>query len=151
TVSSPTSFFRASKRNKKDIPAFLKEVPETSFDTIVAMENVNIRYGDKVVLKDISWTVKLGEKCLFQGPNGSGKSTLLSLINADHHQAYGPNLQLVGQTRGAGESIWAIKQKIGMLSPEMHGYFDTNATVCHTIASRFCDRNGWFIDGKIHE
>lgn len=151
TVSSPTSFFRDSKRNKKDIPAFLKEVPETSFDTIVEMENVNIRYGDKVVLKDISWTIKVGEKWLLQGPNGSGKSTLLSLINGDHPQAYGLNLKLFGQPRGSGESIWDIKQKIGMISPEMHWYFDTNATVWHTIASGFYDSNGWFIDVKFHE
>jgi molybdate transport system ATP-binding protein len=88
---------------------------------------------------------------LLQGPNGSGKSTLLSLINGDHPQSYGLDISLFGKKRGSGESIWDIKQKIGMISPEMHWYFDQNATVWHTLASGFYDSIGWFIDVKFHE
>ena len=150
-VNSPAAFAKDKKRQKKELPAFLREIPETNYETVAEMNNINIRYGEKVVLKDVSWKVNVGEKWLLQGPNGSGKSTLLSLINGDHPQAYGHDLSLFGNKRGSGESIWDIKQKIGIISPEMHWYFDQNATVWHTIASGFYDSIGWFIDVKYQE
>ena len=38
-----------------------------------------------------------------------------------------------------------------MISPEMHWYFDQQATVWHTLASGFYDSIGWFIDVKFQE
>ncbi|WP_159633249.1 ATP-binding cassette domain-containing protein [Sphingobacterium composti Ten et al. 2007 non Yoo et al. 2007] len=150
-ADSPDDFAKDKKRQKKELPAFLREIPETNYETVAEMNNINIRYGEKVVLRDVSWKVNVGEKWLLQGSNGSGKSTLLSLINGDHPQAYGHDLSLFGNKRGSGESIWDIKQKIGIISPEMHWYFDQNATVWHTIASGFYDSIGWFIDVKFNE
>src|SRR5690606_14074226 len=103
-VDSPKDFAKDKKRSKKALPAFLKETPATTYDTVAELNNICIRYGDKVVLKDVSWTVKVGEKWLLQGPNGSGKSTLLSIINGDHPQAYGHDITLFGNKRGSGES-----------------------------------------------
>lgn len=145
-VPGPESFSRNRKRMKKALPTFLRIRPNLDSDIIVRIRDVSVRYGDRVVLDGISWDVKAGEKWILQGPNGSGKSTLLSLINADHPQAYGHDITLFGNPRGSGESIWDIKEKIGMISPEMHWYFDQHATVWHTIASGFYDSNGWFID-----
>lgn len=150
-VKSSNDFTRDQKRYKKQLPDFLKTIPDTSFETIADLKNIIVKYGDKVVLNDVSWKINVGEKWLLQGPNGSGKSTLLSLINGDHPQAYGHDITLFGNKRGSGESIWDIKQKIGIISPEMHWYFDQNATVWHTIASGFYDSIGWFIDVKFSE
>lgn len=150
-VGSPAEFSNHAAREPKTLPSFLQEIPNTTYDTILKFNNIHIRYGEKTVLKDVSWEVKVGEKWLLQGPNGSGKSTLLSLVNGDHPQAYGLDIILFGQQRGSGESIWEIKQKIGLISPEMHWYFDQNATVWHTIASGFYDSIGWFIDVKFQE
>jgi molybdate transport system ATP-binding protein len=108
------------------------------------MKNVNIRYGEKEVLKNVNWEVKAGEKWLLQGHNGSGKSTLLSLINGDHPQAYANDIHLFGHKRGSGESIWDIKKRIGLISPEFHWYFDHSATVWESIASGFYDSVGLF-------
>ncbi|GGH07145.1 ATP-binding cassette domain-containing protein [Sphingobacterium alkalisoli] len=150
-VTGPLAFVRESVRQPRALPTFLKEVPHTPYDTIVRLSGVHIRYGEKNVLKNVSWEVKVGEKWVLQGPNGSGKSTLLSLINGDHPQSYGMDILLFGNKRGSGESIWDIKHKIGIISPEMHWYFDQNATVWHTIASGFYDSIGWFIDVKFQE
>lgn len=111
---------------------------------IIKMIDVNIRYGDKQVLKNINWEVKAGEKWLLQGHNGSGKSTLLSLISGDHPQAYANNFYLFGNKRGSGESIWEIKERIGLISPELHWYFDSSATVWQSIASGFYDSSGLY-------
>ena len=128
----------------REIPSFLKESPVYSSDDIVKMVNVNISYGEKQVLKNINWEVKAGEKWLLQGHNGSGKSTLLSLVNGDHPQSYANELYLFGNRRGSGESIWDIKQHIGLISPEFHWYFDPTATVWQSIASGFYDTVGLF-------
>ncbi|WP_343523212.1 ATP-binding cassette domain-containing protein [Pedobacter sp.] len=127
-----------------EIPDFLKESPVYSSYDIVKMVNVNISYGEKQVLKNINWEVKAGEKWLLQGHNGSGKSTLLSLVNGDHPQSYANELYLFGNRRGSGESIWDIKQHIGLISPEFHWYFDPTATVWQSIASGFYDTVGLF-------
>jgi molybdate transport system ATP-binding protein len=128
----------------KEIPSFLKEAPVYTSSQIAKMVDVNISYGDKQVLKNINWEVKAGEKWLLQGHNGSGKSTLLSLINGDHPQSYANELYLFGNKRGSGESIWDIKQHIGLISPEFHWYFDATATVWQSIASGFYDTVGLF-------
>ncbi|NTE00822.1 ATP-binding cassette domain-containing protein [Agrobacterium tumefaciens] len=133
-----------AEKHFKEIPDFLKESPIYSSQNIVKMVDVNISYGEKQVLKNINWEVKAGEKWLLQGHNGSGKSTLLSLVNGDHPQSYANELYLFGNRRGSGESIWDIKQHIGLISPEFHWYFDANATVWQSIASGFYDTVGLF-------
>lgn len=127
-----------------NVPHFLSVVPTYSSSQIAKMVNVNINYGEKQVLKNINWEVKAGEKWLLQGHNGSGKSTLLSLINGDHPQSYANELYLFGNRRGSGESIWDIKQHIGLISPEFHWYFDGSSTVWESIASGFYDTVGLF-------
>ncbi|MFD1771956.1 ATP-binding cassette domain-containing protein [Sphingobacterium suaedae] len=139
------------KRTRKPLPYFLQQAPAVNHETLVELRNVSVRYGEKVVLKHINWRVNAGEKWLLQGPNGSGKSTLLSLLNGDHPQAYASDIWLFGQKRGSGESIWDIKEKIGIISPELHWYFDKNATVWHAIASGFYDSIGWFLQVKYEE
>jgi len=131
-------------RTQQTLPAFLREAPVSSSDTMVHMENIHVRYGDKVVLDGINWTVRAGEKWLLQGHNGSGKSTLLSLITGDHPQAYANHISLFGQPRGSGESIWEIKERVGIISPELHWYFDKTARVWQAVASGFYDSIGLF-------
>lgn len=150
-VDSFDEIHQDENRKQKELPSFLQRLPESNFNSIADLKDIVIRYGDKVVLNKVTWKVDVGEKWLLQGPNGSGKSTLLSLINGDHPQSYGLDIELFGKKRGSGESIWDIKQKIGMISPEMHWYFDQNATVWHTLASGFYDSIGWFIDVKFQE
>jgi len=130
----------------KTVPAFLNEAPVSSSESIIRMIDVNISYGEKQVLKNINWEVQAGEKWLLQGHNGSGKSTLLSLITCDHPQAYANNFYLFGNKRGSGESIWDIKQRMGLISPELHWYFDPTATVQQSVISGFFDSSGLYCD-----
>ena len=136
----------AEEEITRPVPGFLNEAPLSAADSVIKMIDVNISYGEKQVLKNINWEVKPGEKWLLQGHNGSGKSTLLSLITGDHPQAYANNFYLFGNKRGSGESIWDIKKRMGLISPELHWYFDPSATVKHSIISGFFDSSGLFTE-----
>jgi molybdate transport system ATP-binding protein len=114
------------------------------FNSIIDMEEVSVRYGDKLILDRINWRVLPGECWLLTGPNGAGKSTLLSLVNGDNPQAYANKIHLFGQRRGSGESIWDIKKKTGFLSPELHVYFNESSTGFETVASGLFDTIGLF-------
>ncbi|WP_431046174.1 TlrC/CarA/OleB/SrmB family ABC-F type ribosomal protection protein [Streptomyces sp. P1-3] len=46
----------------------------------LSLQNVTRRYADRVVLDDVSFSLKPGEKAGVIGDNGAGKSTLLRLI-----------------------------------------------------------------------
>ena len=92
-------------------------------ETIVEMRHVHVAYGGKPILRDVTWNVRAGERWAVLGPNGSGKTTLLSLICGDHPQAYGNEVYVFGCRRGSGESIWDVKRRIGLMSPELHLYF----------------------------
>lgn len=142
--STPPTPIIAAEKFVKEVPTFLKETPMYSSLQIAKMVDVNISYGEKKVLKNINWEVNAGERWLLQGHNGSGKSTLLSLINGDHPQSYANELYLFGNRRGSGESIWDIKEHIGLISPEFHWYFDASATVWESVASGFYDTVGLF-------
>lgn len=44
------------------------------------IENINIAYGDKTILKDVSFQVQHGARVAVVGPNGAGKSTLFKAL-----------------------------------------------------------------------
>ena len=48
---------------------------------VVDLEDVSVSYGDKHVLKDVTWRIAPGERTGILGVNGAGKSTLLSLVS----------------------------------------------------------------------
>jgi polar amino acid transport system ATP-binding protein len=49
---------------------------------LVVLDQVEKRYGNLVVLRDISFSVARGQTVCIIGPSGSGKSTLLRCVNA---------------------------------------------------------------------
>ncbi|HEY2643593.1 MAG TPA: ABC-F family ATP-binding cassette domain-containing protein [Galbitalea sp.] len=50
---------------------------------VVDIENVGVSFGDKQVLKDVTWLIAPGERTGILGVNGAGKSTLLGLVSGD--------------------------------------------------------------------
>ena len=113
--------------------------------TVIQLRNVSIRYGERTILKPLSWTVRKGEHWALSGRNGSGKSTLLSLICADNPQSYACDITLFGRQRGSGESIWDIKRRIGYVSPEMHRSYQRNLSALHIVASGLKDTVGLYV------
>jgi molybdate transport system ATP-binding protein len=114
------------------------KMPEQRSDGIsnaFELRNVTIRYGERIILNNISWKVRKNEKWALTGVNGSGKSTLLSMVYADNPQVYSNEVYVFDKQRGTGESIWEIKERIGFYSSELHRYFDKSKTIAEAIQS----------------
>ena len=113
-------------------------------EQVIDFRKVNIRYGERTILKDLSFTVMNGEHWALSGENGAGKSTLLSIVCADNPQSYANDIVLFGHQRGKGESIWDIKRHIGYISPEMHRAYMRDIPAVDIVASGLSDVTGLY-------
>ena len=139
TESTEEKFERLIPQNVLEATAANKKPP-----CIIRMRNVNVRYGENVVLENFNWSVNQGENWKIVGPNGAGKSTLLSLISGDNLQAYANQIYLFGKRRGTGESVWDIKQRIGLVSPEFQVRYCEAVSVLKVVLSGFFDTIGYY-------
>ena len=119
--------------------AFLRNAAQRDALPVIELEQVTVKYGSVTALNDVSWTVRVGDRWAVLGPNGSGKTTLLSLVCGDHPQAYGNAVRVFGRQRGTGESIWEVKKRIGLVSPELHLYFTQPMTARQAAGTGFHD------------
>jgi molybdate transport system ATP-binding protein len=125
------------------LPQLLPAIPRPQ-GSVVALDQVSIRYGDKLILDNLNWKVEAGERWRLSGQNGSGKSTLISLLIGENPQAYSQNFSLFGKRRGTGESIWELKKPIGFVAPELSRYFPRNQSLRKVILSGLFDTLGLF-------
>jgi molybdate transport system ATP-binding protein len=117
-------------------------------DVLVKMKNTTVKYKDAVILDNLNWEMKAGENWAIIGPNGAGKTTLLSLIAGDNLQAYANDIYLFDRRRGSGESIWEIKQRIGMISSEFQIRYRKPLKALDVILSGFFDSVGLYRQSK---
>jgi molybdate transport system ATP-binding protein len=113
-------------------------------EKLVQMENVTVQYDNREILSAIYWTIRRGESWALIGPNGSGKSTLLSLMSGDNPQAYANTVAMFGRRRGSGGSVWDLKRRIGLISPELHLHFPQDQTCLETVISGFHESMGCY-------
>ena len=125
-------------------PGYEQRTDEQGADAVVRLKAGVVKYGEKTILHGVDWTIRPGENWALLGPNGSGKSTLISLLCGDNPQAYRNELYLFGCRRGSGESIWEIKKRIGLLSPELQMNFPGATTGLETVVSGLEDTIGMY-------
>ncbi len=111
---------------------------------LVELRRATVRFGETTVLDRVSWTLRRGEHWGLLGPNGSGKSTLLELIHGDNLQAYANEVWLFGRRRGAGESLWEIREKLGYVSARLQLAYRLSLPVREVVASGFFDSIGLY-------
>ena len=86
----------------------------------INVERLNLHYGEKQALKDISMVVPEKKATAFIGPSGCGKSTLLRCFNRMNDLI--DNVHTSGEIRIGGENIFAkavnvaeLRRKVGMV------------------------------------
>ena len=101
------------------------------------LKNINVQFGDTVVLKNLNWTVRKGEHWAVMGENGAGKSTLLGMLTADHPQIYKNDITLLGERPGHGLNIWEHKAKLGFFSPELALQYREDLSLSEVLCTGF--------------
>src|SRR6266704_3160746 len=85
-------------------------------ECIIDVRHLRKRFGSKVVLEDVSFTVERGTVCVVMGGSGSGKSTVLRhLIGA--YKPDGGEIYLDGEeiTGFNARELQRVRRKFGML------------------------------------
>ena len=88
--------------------------PEVARASIVDIERLNKWFGATHVLRDISLSVKPGEKVVICGPSGSGKSTLIRCINQLEQHQQGSVTVLGELLDGSVKKLERIRRQVGM-------------------------------------
>jgi len=82
---------------------------------MIAFQNVDKFYGDFHALKDISISVREGERLVICGPSGSGKSTLIRCINGlEFHNSGVLTVDGIDVYQGSKE-ILNLRLEVGMV------------------------------------
>jgi iron complex transport system ATP-binding protein len=79
---------------------------------VVEMTEVSVRRTDALLLSDVSWRIREGEKWVVLGPNGAGKTTLLSLAAARMYPTTG-SVCLLGEELGLSD-VFDLRPRIGL-------------------------------------
>ncbi len=87
----------------------------TAGEPMIEMRHVHKWYGEFHVLKDVSLSVKRGERVVVCGPSGSGKSTMIRCINRlEEHQRGQIIVDGIELTSNV-KNIEAIRREVGMV------------------------------------
>jgi ABC-type Mn2+/Zn2+ transport system ATPase subunit len=70
----------ASRKLADDTHPFRGTLPPNDSERVLDVVGISKRFGEKVVLEDVTFHVPVGEFLCLCGPNGAGKSTLLKII-----------------------------------------------------------------------
>ncbi|MFJ4144365.1 amino acid ABC transporter ATP-binding protein [Pseudomonas sp. NPDC089734] len=87
---------------------------EADAASIVLIDQLNKWFGNTHVLRNISLSVRPGEKVVICGPSGSGKSTLIRCINQLEQHQQG-TVQVLGEVLdGSVRKLERIRRQVGM-------------------------------------
>ncbi|HEY8234498.1 MAG TPA: ABC-F family ATP-binding cassette domain-containing protein, partial [Vicinamibacteria bacterium] len=144
---------------------------------MIHVENLNKRYGERVLFDDVSWHVKKRDRIGLSGPNGSGKTTLLRMLaglqEPDSGQirmasettiGYLPQDGIVHHGRTVYDEVVLAFEPLLALKAEQHQIEDALAHPDATpdaherlleryaeVTERFKQLGGWEIDASVAE
>lgn len=135
-----------SKKQSTEIMALIHKHQHTfHFDNpLFELIDGTVSYTDSTIFSGVNWRINNGQHWQIRGPNGCGKSTLLGLIFGDHPQCYSNQIHIFGKKRGSGETIWQIKQNIGMVSSALHLQYRVSCSALEVVLSGFYDSIGLY-------
>ncbi len=144
---------------------------------MIRLENITKIFATDLVLKNINWEIKKGEKIGLIGSNGAGKTTQLKILTGEEEQTSGAiikkgnprishlkqefDLNMNNSVRdeliGAFKEIQIISQKINALEVEMlnkkdsrdSGNLNTLINKIGNYQRKFEDLGGYLIQAKV--
>lgn len=85
---------------------------DKSIDKVIKLKNVQMSYGNNVVLRDVSFEVSRGEVLVLLGPNGAGKTTTIEILEGFRSRS-GGEVEVLGVDPINGDEQW--RARIGMV------------------------------------
>jgi ATP-binding cassette subfamily F protein 3 len=142
---------------------------------MIHVEGLSKRYGDRVLLENVSWHVRKVDRIGLSGPNGSGKTTLLRMLAgleepdegsirmaSDTTIGYLPQDGIVHEGRTVYEEVVLAFQDLLALKTEQHEIEDALAHVTEDaggheklleryaeVTERFKHLGGYEIDARV--
>jgi ATPase subunit of ABC transporter with duplicated ATPase domains len=101
-------------------PYFNFQQRKSSGKSIVKVENVHKAFQEKILLKEVNFTINRGDKCAIIGPNGIGKSTLLKIL-------------LKELPTDEGNFEWSETVKVGYFSQDYRTLLEPEQTVLQWV------------------
>lgn len=84
-------------------------------ELLVSVHHLNKKFGEREILKDISFDINRGDVVCIIGPSGSGKSTMIRCINY-LEQPTGGDIKYRGQSvKDAFKKLTMYRTKVGMV------------------------------------
>lgn len=141
TLPRETSDFKVSVQ---EVVAGAAPQRHRKSQTLIRLKNGSAGYNGIPVFKNFDLNIHTGDHTLISGPNGCGKSTLLQMVIGDHPACYQNDLHIFNIKRGTGESIWDLKQKMGIVSPDLHRNYMVPGNALACVLSGLFDSIGLY-------
>lgn len=132
-VSEQLSIFQSAMASAERVFDMLEEKPETdlhegkpftTFNQKLEFKNLNFSYNpDKIILKDLTFTIKKGEKIAIVGHTGAGKTTISAVLKRFYDYAEG-NILLDG-VELTDYSKSSLRDGIGLIQQEVNIFSGT--------------------------
>jgi iron complex transport system ATP-binding protein len=114
----------------------------TPAQVVVSLDHVTVARGGAMLLNDVSWTVRSGERWVVIGANGAGKSTLLQALAGAMRPTRG-TVSLLGE-RLADADLDDLLPRIGWASAALADLIPVDEAVLDVVltASHACVQRG---------
>lgn len=93
-----------------------------TFNDKIAVKKLSVYHGDKMILKDVNFEIKKGEKVAIIGKNGTGKSSLLKVLLG--YTEYSGEV-FIDNLRMRDLSIVSLRNKISYINQDGAMFSDT--------------------------
>ena len=131
TLQRPSKGFRSSR------PA---SEPSTKARTLLRISGADVFLERRKILKNIDWEIRSDQNWAVFGANGAGKTTLLKLAFGDVYAAWGGKVSRFEFT--SRDTIWQLRQKVGIVSPELQANYRRPVSGEEVVASGFFETIG---------
>lgn len=97
-------------------PYFNFQQKKHSGKSVIKVEQLHKKFDERVLLKNVSFTLQRNDKCAIIGPNGIGKSTLLKILLKEHQF-------------DLGDFEWSDTVSVGYFAQDYHSQLNPDQSI----------------------
>ncbi len=110
------------------------QVQSMSDEPLVDVEHSDVYINGTLVLHDINWTLRRGERWSLEGGNGSGKSTFLRMLSGDAQAAW-PGRVTVHLPADDAVPFATLRRRVRLVSDANQALYEYDVTLLELVLS----------------